>query len=74
MCGNILFHILTKTNCAEKKKKKENVLYVETITVKRVMYYVWKHAFRILTKTSCVVNDVILVLKIVATYLLKNKC
>lgn len=75
MCGNILFRILTKTNCAEKKKKKkENVLYVETITVKRVMYYVWKHAFRILTKTSCVVNDVILVLKIVATYLLKNKC
>ena len=47
---------------------KENVLYVETITVKRVMYYVWKHAFRILTKTSCVINDVILVLKIVATY------
>ena len=41
MCGNILFRILTKTNCAEKK----NVLYVETITVKRVMYYVWKHAF-----------------------------
>lgn len=68
MCGNILFRILTKTNCAE------NVLYVETITVKRVMYYVWKHAFRILTKTSCVANDVILVLKIVATYLLKNKC
>ena len=44
MCGNILFRILTKTNCA-KKKKKENVLYVETITVKRVMHYVWKHAF-----------------------------
>ena len=68
MCGNILFRILTKTNCAE------NVLYVETITVKRVMYCVWKHAFRILTKTSCVVCDVILVLKIVAMYLLKNKC
>ena len=31
MCGTILFRILTKTNCAEKK---ENVLYVETITVK----------------------------------------
>ena len=30
--------------------------------------------FRILTKTSCVVCDVILVLKIVAMYLLKNKC
>ena len=35
MCGNMLFRILTKTNCAEKKKKKkESVLYVETVTVK----------------------------------------
>ena len=24
---------------------KERVLYVETVTVKRVMHYVWKHAF-----------------------------
>ena len=70
MCGNMLFRILTKTNCAEKKKKKESVLYVETVTVKRVMHYVWKH-FRMLTKTSCVVCDVILVLKIVSMYLLK---
>ena len=30
--------------------------------------------FRILTKTSRVVCDVILVLKTVAMYLLKNKC
>ena len=29
--------------------------------------------FRILTKTSCVINDVILVLKLVATYLLKKQ-
>ena len=42
MCGNMLFRISTKTNCAEKK---ESVLYVETVTVKRVMHYVWKHAF-----------------------------
>ena len=31
MCGNMLFRILTKTNCTEKK---ERVLYVETVTVK----------------------------------------
>ena len=32
---------------------KERVLYVETVTVKRVMHYVWKHAFSYLTKTNC---------------------
>ena len=39
-CGNIdrnLFTVLLQM--------KERILYVEMVTVKRVMHYVWKHAF-----------------------------
>ena len=39
-CGNIDRNPFTVL-----LQMKERVLYVETVTVKRVMHYVWKHSF-----------------------------
>ena len=39
-CGNIDINPFTVL-----LQMKERVLYVETVTVKRVMHYVWKHSF-----------------------------
>ena len=49
LCVEILFDVtcgnIDRNPFTVLLQMKERVLYVETVTVKRVMHYVWKHSF-----------------------------